>query len=1267
MKLFGTLAQRVWLGVFVTAGLALAPPSAKAACDTPDARINMGSAQVPDFKLVNGNWVANTIQINGQPSSPKQNKGGLYQWTFVGTPLGTLAPTTDPQPNFTPPDVTTSTQVTLRLTVTVAGCPGSDSEDITLTITNAHDVVINTAPHSVPTASPGSATEGTVVTLDGSASWDVETAQANLIYTWTQTVGPAVTLLPTPNPAIKTFVAPNFTGNTLLTFRLTVSDGALDNSNTTDVNISWTNDGPVASLVCPDLVFDVNEGQSFTFNGSASSDADDGIFKYEWKQLEGLPEVPGVGDWNTPIVTFVVPHLSLQESGLIPFKLTVTDHNNAKSSATCSIFIHDVTGPIISVPSDFIAEADSATGAIIGPDRGYVVSSWDAVDGPLPLVNASAFFMCEPPPGAAFALDQVTPVACIAHDSAGNGANADFSISVRDRTAPVIDVPFSFAVEATGPDGAPANYVAKSHDVVDGEKDANCLPLSGSVFPINAPGPTTTVSCNATDAHGNVAQAKTFTVAVHDTTAPTIDAHPDVKAEATGPSGAVVTYTSPATHDVVDGGGTATCAPASGSTFALGTTLVTCSAADAAGNDAVGTHFNVVVVDSTPPTIDARDDIVDIEATGPDGAAVIYNNPATHDLVDGNGVASCLPASGSVFGLGTTLVTCSATDAADNPAVDTHFNVTVVDSTPPTIDPHGNVGPIEATSSLGAQVFYTSPATHDAVSGDDTASCTPTSGSIFALGETTVTCSASDAAGNAATPTQFVVTVRDSTPPTIDPHADILGVEATGPDGAAVPYVSPATHDLVDGAGTASCAPASGSTFALGSTFVTCSASDAAGNAAQGTQFHVTVVDTTAPVVIAPANVTAEATGPLTAVPHGAATASDAVGVVSLTNDAPATFPLGTTTITWTAADAAGNSASATSTVTVVDTTAPVVTPPANVTAEASGPLTAVAHGTATATDAVGVVSLTNDAPATFPLGTTTITWTAADAAGNSASATSIVTVVDTTAPAVTVPASLVREATSAAGASVTFSATAIDLVYGNVAVTCAPASGSTFALGVTTVACAATDGSGNTGHAAFTVTVQDTTAPVIHYLGDVTATAGSNSNATVNYTQPTAWDIVDGTVPVNCTPASGTTFPVGTNTVYCSATDQHNNTASGSFKVTVSYAWTGFFRPVDMAPIVNSSKAGSAIPIKFSLGGNQGMGIMAAGYPKSAPMSCGGAVEDPLLETVTAGASSLQYDSGAAQYIYVWKSEKSWAGTCRQIQVKLADGTLHTANFSFK
>lgn len=84
--------------------------------------------------------------------------------------------------------------------------------------------------------------------------------------------------------------------------------------------------------------------------------------------------------------------------------------------------------------------------------------------------------------------------------------------------------------------------------------------------------------------------------------------------------------------------------------------------------------------------------------------------------------------------------------------------------------------------------------------------------------------------------------------------------------------------------------------------------------------------DLTPPVVKAPADVTAEATGPQTAVSIGAATATDAVGVVSLTSNAPATFPLGATTVTWTARDAAGNSGIAVQTVLVRDTTAPVVT-----------------------------------------------------------------------------------------------------------------------------------------------------------------------------------------------------------------------------------------------------------------------------------------------------------------------------------------------------
>ena len=116
-----------------------------------------------------------------------------------------------------------------------------------------------------------------------------------------------------------------------------------------------------------------------------------------------------------------------------------------------------------------------------------------------------------------------------------------------------------------------------------------------------------------------------------------------------------------------------------------------------------------------------------------------------------------------------------------------------------------------------------------------------------------------------------------------------------------------------------------------------------------------------------------------------------------------------------------------------------------------------------------------------------------------------------------------------------------------------------------------------------------------------------------------------------------------------------------------VTFAFGGFFSPVDNLPTVNVVNAGQAIPVKFSLGGNQGMAIFAAGYPKVVVMACAGTLTDTIEETVTAGNSSLSYDTGTARYNYVWKTDKAWAGTCRQLQLKFIDGSTQTANFNFK
>ncbi len=115
------------------------------------------------------------------------------------------------------------------------------------------------------------------------------------------------------------------------------------------------------------------------------------------------------------------------------------------------------------------------------------------------------------------------------------------------------------------------------------------------------------------------------------------------------------------------------------------------------------------------------------------------------------------------------------------------------------------------------------------------------------------------------------------------------------------------------------------------------------------------------------------------------------------------------------------------------------------------------------------------------------------------------------------------------------------------------------------------------------------------------------------------------------------------------------------------TYPFEGFFAPVDNG-VLNVAKGGSAIPVKFSLGGDEGLDILAEGYPQSDQINCDtGLSFDDIESTVTAGASTLQYDPVSKVYTYVWKTSKSWAATCRRLDVTLDDGTTHSATFRFK
>jgi sugar lactone lactonase YvrE len=116
---------------------------------------------------------------------------------------------------------------------------------------------------------------------------------------------------------------------------------------------------------------------------------------------------------------------------------------------------------------------------------------------------------------------------------------------------------------------------------------------------------------------------------------------------------------------------------------------------------------------------------------------------------------------------------------------------------------------------------------------------------------------------------------------------------------------------------------------------------------------------------------------------------------------------------------------------------------------------------------------------------------------------------------------------------------------------------------------------------------------------------------------------------------------------------------------VQFAYDFAGFFAPISNLPALNKAKAGSAIPVKFSLGGNQGLHVFAPGYPAAQVVACGGNETGDITSTMTAGASGLSYDAASNRYTYVWKTDAAWTG-CRQLVLRFNDGSQRVANFQF-
>jgi hypothetical protein len=224
-----------------------------------------------------------------------------------------------------------------------------------------------------------------------------------------------------------------------------------------------------------------------------------------------------------------------------------------------------------------------------------------------------------------------------------------------------------------------------------------------------------------------------------------------------------------------------------------------------------------------------------------------------------------------------------------------------------------------------------------------------------------------------------------------------------------------------------------------------------------------------------------------------------------------------------------------------------------------AGTCSAVATYAPTVADNCAVASVTcNPASgSTFPRGVSTVTCTAADVLFNTASCSFTVTVTDNQGPSITsCPANIVVNNTpDRCDATVSYSTPmAVDACDGVRPVNCVPASGSTFNVGTTTVTCTSADASSNTSACSFTVTVNDVQLPQLSGCPanmNIQVPPGTVSQM-VTFTAPTATDNCSG-ASVACVPSSGGTYPIGTTTVTCTATDAVSNTATCSFTVTIA------------------------------------------------------------------------------------------------------------------
>ena len=496
------------------------------------------------------------------------------------------------------------------------------------------------------------------------------------------------------------------------------------------------------------------------------------------------PSAPGVSGWyqTAPSLTWSVTDLESAISSKVGcinaplvnnttaagqlFSCAATSAGGTALAVNTPVLKVDALPPVFAgVPVAITKAATGLTGAVVTYTAPTAVDTFSGV--------SPAGVSCAPASGATFAIGS-TPVNCSVSDLAGNSSSTSFTVTVADQTAPLVSYQLSPVALASGwykTTPSVAWSVTDAESAISSKVGCSLVPVNGQ-----------TLSCTATSAGGTTGPVITPVINV-DTTLPTFIGVPTVITKAaTGLSGAVVTYTAPTATDTFSGISPSgvSCAPASGATFAIGSTPVNCSVSDLAGNSSRAGFVVTVTADQTPPLVSYQ---VTPTAPGASGwyktaPGVAWSVTDAESAISSKVGCTNTPLVGNTTSAGQTF-SCLAASAGGTAAVVTTPSIKVDTTLPTFIGVPAAITKI-ATGTTGAVVTYTAPSAVDTFSGVNPAGvgCAPASGTTFPVGSNTVRCSVSDLAGNSSS-ASFTVTVANLNLIVTQPAVSVTRAECT--------------------------------------------------------------------------------------------------------------------------------------------------------------------------------------------------------------------------------------------------------------------------------------------------------------------------------------------------------------------------------------------------------------------------------------------------------------------------------------------------------